>query len=197
MRERAVGQGGRLERQCGEFALRQFGDQRGRGQRTGFLVRIDQHIVAKRACLGRRFERLQGGEDDREPALHIGDAGAVQRFVVEPGLILERVIFGEDRVHMPGQDDTPVRAGAHAQHEVPAVIELDFAPIAGNRRHRRGFDQFDLSRQRAESLRQRFGLPGQADKITGPGIDRAPRLDLAQHGRGIERGEQGGFGVCK
>ncbi len=77
MRQRAVGQRARLVSERGVFAARQIGDQRGGGERTGLLVRIDHDIVADPRGIRAGFESAQSVEDDVEAALHVGGARAV------------------------------------------------------------------------------------------------------------------------
>ena len=190
MRQRAVGQRAGFVGQRGIFAARQFLDQRTAGKTAGFLVRIDHHVVshARRAC--HRFEGLQRVEDDIQPAFHIGGAGPVDRLVVEPADLLERMIFGEDGIHVPRQHEAPLRFRAHAQHHMPAMRLLELAALRRDRGDRGGFDQIDVAGQGAEGIGEDPRHPVQPGDIAGARVDCRPFLHLAQHRVAIDCVEQ-------
>lgn len=70
------------------------------------------------------------------------------------------------------------------------MLDRDFAAIGGNGSDRGGAFQRDVPRQRGKGIGQRGGLCGQARQVAGAGVDRAPRLDLAQHRGRIHRVNQ-------
>ena len=188
--ERAVGQRGFVgERRS--LAARQLGDQRGGGMAARFLVAVDHHVIADTLGQRRRLERRQRGEDDRDAALHVGGAGAVEHARFQPFERLERMIGGEHRVHMTGQQQLDRRVGAHAKVEMRAALNrLDAA---------RGIDAFDgVGRDEAHGAgERRKGVGEQAGdglepgKIAGAAVDRGPAFDLRQHrriGRTLQRG---------
>ena len=76
--ERPVGQRRRLIGQRGALALRGLGEQRGRAERADLLVAVDHDLVTDPVGGRASLDRLQRGEHDRQAALHVGDAGAVE-----------------------------------------------------------------------------------------------------------------------
>ena len=186
MRQRAVGQGGGFVGEGGKLSRGELGDQPSAGERAGFLVGIDQHVIAEAGGGRGLFKGQQRMEHHRDPALHIGNPGAVQRLLVEPALVLERVIGGEDGVHMTGQQDPPVGLRAHAHHQMLAMRLVEGTAVGGNRGDGGRVDQFDAPGQGGKRLGQRVGLLGKAGEIGGAGVDRAPRAHLRQHRAGVD-----------
>lgn len=129
-------------------------------------------------------------EDHRNPALHIGKAGAVQRIRVEPLLVLERVILGKHRIHMAGEQQPPFGFGPDAQDQMLAEPAFDFAAVRVDRGDRGGVDQFDLTGQRCEGIGQFAGQFGQPVEIGGAGVDRTPRACMGEHRILLDRRDQ-------
>ena len=194
--QRAIGQGGRFVGQRRELARRALGDQPGRGEAASFLVRIDQHVIADPGCIGRRFQRLQGCRHDCDPALHIGDTRPIERIGIQPDLLLKRMISRKHRVHMTGQQQPPFCIGPHGQQQMCAVRHCKRLAIGSNRSDRGRFDQLQRARQAREGVGQNRSLLCQPRQIAGAGVDRAPGLDLRQHGGAIDRVNQPGFGCA-
>ena len=144
--QRAVGQRG-LIGQRRDLAARQVGNQRGGGKGAGLLVRIDQHVIADPARQRRRLDRLQRREQQRQPAFHIGDAGAVQRVGVEKALILERVIDRIDGVHVPGEQHPRGRVRPNAEDDVPAMLDRADAAVGSDGFGGRRIDQRQITGQ--------------------------------------------------
>ena len=172
--QRAVGERG-LVGQRRDLAARQFGDQRGGREGSGLLVRIDHHVIADPARQRRRLDRLQRGQHQREPALHVGDAGAVERVGVEEMLILKRMIDRIDRVHMPGEQHPHRRVGPHAHDEVPAM--LDRADRCRRRRRSRRTRSRSATRRPGSAENASASAPAIADR---PARLRVPLLIAAQ-----------------
>ncbi len=78
--KRAVRVGRRFIGQRRALAPGRPRDEVGRPQRADFLVAIDDDLIADPPRRRSVLDRLQRGEHDRDSALHVGDAGAVQHF---------------------------------------------------------------------------------------------------------------------
>ena len=65
------------------------------------------------------------------PPFMSASAGAVERLVVDPALVLERMVGGKHGVHVPGQQQPPRGLGADPQDQMPAVLP---ARLRGRRR---------------------------------------------------------------
>ena len=63
------------------------------------------------------FEGAEGGEDDNEAALHVGDAGAAEGVGVEERAALEGIFGFVDGVVVAGEEELERRGGAHADAE--------------------------------------------------------------------------------
>ena len=127
----------------------------------------------------------------REAALHVGHTGAVQGLLVQPALVLERMVGGEHGIHVSRQQDTAIRLRAYPHQQMLPVRLVEGGAVGGNRGNGGGIDQFNRAGKRRECLRQCGSLLGQSGKIGRAGVDRAPRLHLREHGGGIEGGKIG------
>jgi hypothetical protein len=105
-------------------------------------------------------------------------------------LPLERVIGGEYRIHVTGQEQAALGLGPDPKDQMAAVaLGVDHS-IGRNRLDRCRFDQCNRAGQRGKRRGERFSLRRQSHQIARAGIDCAPRVNLRQHGRRIDCGGQ-------
>ena len=189
----AVGQR-RLVGKRGELAPRRLGEQSRRTRRTDLLVRIDHHLVPDPLGERRRLDRLQRRQHQRDAPLHVGNAGAVERVVVEPGQLLKRMILGEHRVHMAGQQHLHRSLGPHLEIQVLPGLARNDRAVGLHHLGRRGLAQLQLAGQCGKGIGQLVGHglePGEIGRTT---VDLRPVLRLIEH-RCIDGAvEGGGFG---
>ena len=110
--QRAVSQG-RLIGQANMALPCELGEHRPRGDRADLLVGRQQHAVADVGGVGMALERLQRREHDRDAALHVGNAGAMECAVGAGADNLERARLGIDGVIVAGQHDLNRRFWPH------------------------------------------------------------------------------------
>lgn len=188
--QRAIGQGGFIG-QRGQFARRQFGDQRCGRARTHLLVGVDHHVITdgggKRRCL----DRAKACQHHRDAALHVGNPGTIEHPGLEPCQALEAAVDGKYGIHVPGEQQPQRRLRPHLHHQMLATLDRVDATIGAHRIDRRGIDQPHVTGKRRKRVRQQLRGLGEACKIAGPAVDRGPSLDLAQH-RGLVDGFKAG-----
>ena len=193
--QRAVRQR-RLVGQRRDLAARRPRKQPRGGKRTRFLVRIDHHFIAQTRGERRCLHRLQRGKKQRKPALHVGDAGAVQRVGVKETQLLKRMIGRIDGIHMAGEQHLHRRLRPHRQVEVAAVIERGDAAVGAHALGRFGRFHRDRSGQGAERLFQPGADPLQPRQVAGSAVDRRPVLHLLQHRRRVDAVDRIALGHC-
>ncbi len=149
------------------------GEARRRAGAADLLVGGQQHLVAEPGCSGVLLERRERGKHDGEAALHVGDAGAVQRAVATSAHRGEARAGGIDRVVVPGQHDASRGLRADAQSERLAARSrdrlaprVDLDPVG----QREAVDPPERPERRLE----RIGLRGKALLVVTAARDGAP-----------------------
>src|SRR3546814_11110157 len=89
-----IGEGGRL-------APCRRRDKGGRAKRGDFLVAVDDDFIADRRRRWAAFHRLQRGQHDGKPALHVRPPGPRQNARPRPAMALERWCAGEHLITLP------------------------------------------------------------------------------------------------
>ncbi|MCY1239651.1 hypothetical protein D9M72_524610 [compost metagenome] len=148
--------------------------QRGNGfagaDRTHFLVRVEQHGDLRVVAPALVLQDLQRMQDDRNAALVVGNAGAVEPVALLADRLRRQRVFRIDRVHVGDQHDAALAvAGKRA---------LDHGARALGDRH-----AFHLGAQRLQPLLGVAGHPGQALRVGAAGFDRHHLLERLHHRR--------------
>jgi hypothetical protein len=128
----------------------------------------------------RRFRRfLEGGERGQhhgDPALHVGDAGAVQRFSVKADGGLKRTRAGKHGVIVAGQRDLERRFGPHAHPQGDAVLGLGDRAVGPDHRRQRKRHRHKVARQGRQRRLERLRHARETSQFPAARIDRRPGL---------------------
>lgn len=122
-------------------------------------------------------------EHNHDAAFHIGDAGAVDGFIIQHFAVLEAVFNGKDRVHMAGEHHFDRGVDAFAEAQGLSQRHINHAAILADALHRREVKAFAaIGFKRGEFLFDNGGHRRQAIKIIAAGIDIRPGQRHLQHG---------------
>ncbi len=158
--------------------LREFCNGVAGTERAHFLIRVEQHGDLRIVLPPGRLEDRQRMQDDRDAALVVGDAGAVQAVAVQFDRLGGQRVGPVDRVHMRDQHDAAL-AGAGQR-------ALDHGAWA-----LRHGDALSSRAQRLEACFCEAGHLRQAGRIGAAGLDRHHVLErLDQRGLGRAGGVQ-------
>ena len=143
-------------------------EKRVRGGGRDLLVRGDEDGVAQIHGGGGALERGERGEHDRDAALHVGDAGAVQVAGCFEAGVLERMIGGVNRVHVAGQQDLHGRIRANDLAQMVAVRARANRAVRANDLRGHAVDQLQRAAERGKGMRERLGLEREAGEVVAP-----------------------------
>ena len=108
--------------------------------------------------------------------------GPFEHAVLEPARLLERVIGGEHRVHMAGEQQLHRRRRAHRQMQVPAM--LDVRPCARPDRPLRPAPRFSSASapgSAAKASASRSAMRLEPGEVARAAVDRGPGEHLVEH----------------
>ena len=132
------------------------------------------------------LDRFQRREHHRDPALHVGDSGAVQHALLDPARLLERVVCGEHRVHVAREQQLHRGRRADGQMQMAAMLNLYRASGRIDRLDRGGGFEADHSGERGERIGEQVRHSLEPAQIARAAVDRGPGQHLVEHrlGRG-------------
>ena len=145
--------------------------------------------------MGAGLDRLERRQHHREAALHVGDAGAAEHAVLAPGDRLERVVDGEHRVHVAGEQDADRRVGADREMEVAAMRDRADRTVRIDAVDGVRLDQHELARKGGESIGERGRDISEAGEVARAAVDGGPGHRAIEQRGGVDPGEQGLIGL--
>ena len=179
-RQRAVLHGG-LEGEADMGARGRFAQRPVAGEIARFLVGRQYDGVAEAVGLAMRLEGAQRLDHDRDAALHVGKAGAVELAVAEVSDVRKRA-GRENRVVVPGQHDLHGRIRALSRAQDGSGMEGVDLALCVDRLDGRAVEQLHLRARFAQGVRNGRGERVQAVRIPATRIGLRPAEHALQHG---------------